>query len=46
MDPAYSPQAMPSEQFAWTFAGDRATEHVKKINHGAFGEVHMVRPTI
>ena len=45
MNPSYTPQAMPSDQFAWTVAGDWSTEHVKKINHGAFGEVHMVRPT-
>src|SRR5271154_1763178 len=30
-----------SNEFAWTFAGELSTEHVKKINHGAFGEVHM-----
>jgi|SRR5271154_7281623 len=35
----------PSNDFAWTSAGHLSLEHVKKINHGAFGEVHMVRPT-
>ena len=31
-----------TNEFGWTVAGDLSTEHVKKINHGAFGEVHMV----
>jgi hypothetical protein len=29
-------------EFAWTCAGDPGTIHVKRINSGAFGEVHMV----
>jgi hypothetical protein len=27
--------------FTWT-CGDGNTKHIKKINHGAFGDVHMV----
>lgn len=42
MESTYSSQTMLSTEFAWTFSGDRVTEHVKKINHGAFSEVHLV----
>jgi hypothetical protein len=28
--------------FTWTCGGDANTKHIKKINHGAFGDVHMV----
>lgn len=38
--------APPRTGFAWTFPGHRETEHVKKINNGSFGEVHMVRNTV
>lgn len=31
-----------STEFDWTVAGDDCTEHVERINHGAFGEVHKV----
>ena len=30
------------DDFAWTCGGDAKTKHIKKINHGAFGDVHMV----
>jgi hypothetical protein len=26
----------------WTCGGDANTKHIKKINHGGFGDVHMV----
>jgi hypothetical protein len=35
-------QDIQNNEFAWTFARDDLAEHVKKINHGASGEVHMV----
>ena len=43
MESMVAPLATASTEFAWTFSGHRDTEHVKKINSGSFGEVHMVR---
>lgn len=42
----YSSPTIPRNEFAWTFAAHHATEHVQKINSGAFGEVHKVRKTV
>lgn len=44
MESVDTPQAMSRAEFAWTFAGHGAIEHVKKIKNGSFGEVHMVPP--
>jgi hypothetical protein len=46
MESVDTPQAMSRAEFAWTFASQDAVEHVKKINNGSFGEVHMVRPAV
>lgn len=37
-----NPHNVMSDEFLWTFKGDLAITHVKKISHGGFGEVHMV----
>jgi len=34
--------AIRDDDFSWTCGGDAKTKHIKKINHGAFGDVHMV----
>ena len=43
LDPSESQAAAaPEDDFVWTCGGDAKTKHIKKINHGAFGDVHMV----
>lgn len=34
--------AVLNDDFSWTFEGDFMTTHVKRINYGGSGEVHMV----
>jgi hypothetical protein len=46
MESMYSSPTILRNEFAWTFAGHHATEHVQKINSGAFGEVHKVRKIV
>jgi len=46
MEPTDDSQNVQRNVLAWTFARDRLIEHVKKINHGAFGGVHIVSNTV
>lgn len=45
MESEVQPDTGQSNQWAWTSGRDRGVEHIKKINDGAFGEVHKVHDT-